>query len=137
MPYRTIKVESVFLELRLKGIRLTDAQHAVLDRLQNQTRRVDDPCISVACVFRDAGGPLFFGWLSGTDEIRNIVNSAAVKALRDALENEVAAVALKILVEYQVADIAGALPKSTEDGRGSDRVAPSLLPSGLVTATIR
>ena len=35
------------------------------------------------------------------------VKSAAVKALRDALENEVAALVLKILVEYQVADIAG------------------------------
>ena len=39
--------------------------------------------------------------------VENIVNSAAVKALRDALENEVAALVLKILVEYQVADIAG------------------------------
>jgi hypothetical protein len=29
------------------------------------------------------------------------------KALRDALENEVAALVLKVLVEYQVADIAG------------------------------
>jgi hypothetical protein len=38
---------------------------------------------------------------------QNIVNSAAVKALRDAFENEVAALVLKLLVEYQVADIAG------------------------------
>ena len=41
------------------------------------------------------------------NEFQNIVKSAAVKALRDALENEVAALVLKILVEYQVADIAG------------------------------
>ena len=40
-------------------------------------------------------------------EFQNIVKSAAVKALRGALENEVAALVLKILVEYQVADIAG------------------------------
>jgi hypothetical protein len=40
-------------------------------------------------------------------EFQNIVNSAATRALRDALENEVAALVLKILVEYQVADIAG------------------------------
>jgi hypothetical protein len=40
-------------------------------------------------------------------EFQNIVKSAAVKALRDALENEVAALVLKILVEYQVAYIAG------------------------------
>jgi len=40
-------------------------------------------------------------------EFQIIVKSAAVKALRDALENEVAALVLKILVEYQVADIAG------------------------------
>jgi hypothetical protein len=40
-------------------------------------------------------------------EFQNIVTSAAVKALRDALENEVAALVLKLLVEYQVADIAG------------------------------
>ena len=40
-------------------------------------------------------------------EFQNIVNSAAVKALRDAFENEVAALVLKLLVEYQVADIAG------------------------------
>ena len=39
--------------------------------------------------------------------LQNIVKSAAVKALRDALENEVAARVLKLLVEYQVADIAG------------------------------
>jgi len=41
------------------------------------------------------------------NEFQNIVHSAAVKALRDALENEVAVLVLKILVEYQVADIAG------------------------------
>ena len=41
------------------------------------------------------------------NDFQNIVKSAAVKALRDALENEVAALVLKILVEYQVADIAG------------------------------
>ena len=41
------------------------------------------------------------------NEFQNIVKSAAVKALRDALENEVAALVLKILVEYQVADVAG------------------------------
>lgn len=35
------------------------------------------------------------------------VQNAASKALRDALKNEVAALVLKILVEYQVADIAG------------------------------
>ena len=40
-------------------------------------------------------------------EFQNIVNSAAVKALRGALENEVAALVLKLLVEYQVEDIAG------------------------------
>jgi len=40
-------------------------------------------------------------------EFQNIVKSAAVKALRGALENEVAALVLKLLVEYQVADIAG------------------------------
>ena len=40
-------------------------------------------------------------------EFQNIVKSAAVQALRDALENDVAALVLKILVEYQVADIAG------------------------------
>jgi len=37
----------------------------------------------------------------------SLLKSAAVKALLDALENEVAALVLKILVEYQVADIAG------------------------------
>jgi DNA-binding transcriptional MerR regulator len=41
------------------------------------------------------------------NEFQGIVKSAAVKALRDALENEVALLVLKILVEYQVADIAG------------------------------
>ena len=34
-------------------------------------------------------------------------NQAAVEALLDVLENEVAALVLKILVKYQVADIAG------------------------------
>jgi hypothetical protein len=33
-------------------------------------------------------------------EFQNIVKSAAVNALRDVLENEVAALVLKILVEY-------------------------------------
>jgi F0F1-type ATP synthase membrane subunit b/b' len=40
-------------------------------------------------------------------EFKNIVGSAAHQALRDLLENEVAALVLKLLVEYQVADIAG------------------------------
>jgi len=39
--------------------------------------------------------------------IQATCDRAAVKALRDALENEVAALVLKILVKYQVADIAG------------------------------
>ena len=39
--------------------------------------------------------------------IQATCDRAAVKALRDDLENEVAALVLKILVEYQVADIAG------------------------------
>jgi hypothetical protein len=48
---------------------------------------------------------------SANENIRNhfetIVRNAAIEELRKVLENEVAALVLKILVEYQVADIAG------------------------------
>src|SRR4030095_17106843 len=40
-------------------------------------------------------------------EFQKIVKSAAVKALRDALEDEVALLVLKILVEYRAAAVAG------------------------------
>jgi hypothetical protein len=76
------------------------AKAIVIERLDSYVRRTEAIAARVRRQVDSANGSI-------RSEFQNIVNSAAVKALRDALENEVAALVLKILVEYQVADIAG------------------------------
>jgi hypothetical protein len=72
----------------------------VIERLDSYVQRTEAIAARVRQQVDSANGSI-------RSEFQNIVKSAAVKALRDALENEVAALVLKILVEYQVADIAG------------------------------
>jgi hypothetical protein len=76
------------------------AKAIVIERLDSYVQRHEAIAARVRQQVESANGSI-------RSEFQNIVNSAAVKALRDALENEVAALVLKILVEYQVADIAG------------------------------
>jgi hypothetical protein len=72
----------------------------VIERLDTYVQRTEAIAARVRQQVDSANGSI-------RSEFQNIVNNAAVRALRDALENEVAALVLKILVEYQVADIAG------------------------------
>jgi hypothetical protein len=76
------------------------AKAIVIERLDSYVQRTEAIAARVRQQVDSANGSI-------RGEFQNIVNSAAVKALRDALENEVALLVLKILVEYQVADIAG------------------------------
>jgi len=76
------------------------AKAIVIERLDLYVQRTEAIAARVRQQVDSANGSI-------RSEFQNIVKSAAVKALHDALENEVAAVVLKILVEYQVADIAG------------------------------
>src|SRR4029453_12805113 len=76
------------------------AKAIVIERLDSYVQRTEAIAARVRQQVDSANGSI-------RGEFQNIVNSAAVKALRGALENEVAALVLKILVEYQVADIAG------------------------------
>jgi hypothetical protein len=78
----------------------TDSMAIVIERLDSYVQRTEAIAARVRQQVESANGSI-------RSEFQNIVNSAAVKALRDALENEVAALVLKLLVEYQVADIAG------------------------------
>jgi hypothetical protein len=76
------------------------AKAIVIERLDSYVQRTEAIAARVRQQVDSANGSI-------RSEFQNIVKSAAVKALRDALENEVAALVLKLLVEYQVADIAG------------------------------
>ena len=76
------------------------AKAIVIERLDSYVQRTEAMAGRVRQQVESANGSI-------RSEFQNIVNSAAVKALRGALENEVAALVLKLLVEYQVADIAG------------------------------
>jgi hypothetical protein len=76
------------------------AKIIVIERLDSYVQRTEAIAARVRQQVESANGSI-------RSEFQNIVNSAAVKALRGALENEVAALVLKLLVEYQVADIAG------------------------------
>jgi hypothetical protein len=76
------------------------AKAIVIERLDTYVQRTEAIAARVRQQVDSANGSI-------RSEFQNIVKSAAVKALRDALENEVAALVLKLLVEYQVADIAG------------------------------
>jgi len=76
------------------------AKAIVIERLDLYVQRTEAIAARVRQQVDSANGSI-------SSEFQNIVKSAAVKALRDALENEVAALVLKLLVEYQVADIAG------------------------------
>ena len=76
------------------------AQNVVIDRLDDYVKRTEAIAARVQQQVNSAREGV-------RNEFKNTVNSAATKALRDSLENEVAAIVLKILVEYQVADIAG------------------------------
>jgi hypothetical protein len=93
------------------------AKAIVIERLGSYVQRTEAIAARVRQQLDSANGSI-------RSEFQNIVNSAAVKALRGALENEVAALVLKILVEYQVADIAGTQSKSTEHQARSSSVAP-------------
>jgi hypothetical protein len=93
------------------------AKAIVIERLDSYVQRTEAIAARVRQQVDSANGSI-------RSEFQNIVNSAAVKALRGALENEVAALVLKILVEYQVADIAGTQSKSTEHQARSSSVAP-------------
>jgi len=72
----------------------------VIERLDSYVQRTEAIAARVRQQVDSANGSI-------RSEFQNVVKSAAVKALRDALENEVAALVLKILVAYQVADIVG------------------------------
>ncbi len=80
------------------------AQAVVIERLDSYVQRNEEIATRIQQQVNRAN-----------EHIRNhfetIVRNAAIKALRDALENEVAALVLRILVDYQVADIAGDLIK--------------------------
>ena len=76
------------------------AKAIVIERLDSYVQRTEAIAARVRQQVESANGSI-------PSEFQNIVRSAAVKALRDALENEVAALVLELLVEYQVADIAG------------------------------
>jgi hypothetical protein len=76
------------------------AKAIVMERLDSYVQRTETIARRVQQQVDRASGSI-------RSEFQKIVKSAAVNALRDALENEVAALVLKILVEYQVADIAG------------------------------
>ena len=76
------------------------AKAIVIERLDSYVQRTEAITARVRQQVDSANGSI-------RSEFQNIVNSAAVKALRGALENEVAALVLEILVEYQAADIAG------------------------------
>ena len=76
------------------------AKAIVIDRLDSYVQRTEAIAARVRQQVESANGSI-------PSEFQNIVRSAAVKALRDAVENEVAALVLELLVEYQVADIAG------------------------------
>ena len=75
------------------------AKAIVIERLDSYVQRTETIARRVQQQVDSANGSI-------RSEFQNIVNSTTVKALRDALENEVAAFVLKLLVEYQVADIA-------------------------------
>jgi hypothetical protein len=77
-----------------------EAKEIVIERLDSYVQRTEAIAARVRQQVDSANGSI-------RSEFQNIVKSAAVQALRDALENEVAALVLKILVEYQVADVAG------------------------------
>ena len=76
------------------------AKAIVIERLDSYVQRTEAVAARVRQRVDSANGSI-------RSEFQNLVKSAAVKALPDALENEVAAFVLKLLVEYQVADIAG------------------------------
>jgi hypothetical protein len=76
------------------------AKAIVIDRLDDYVKRTEAIAARVQQQVDNAHGNI-------RSEFQNTVNSAAKKALRDSLENEVAALVLKLLVEYQVADIGG------------------------------
>ena len=76
------------------------AKRIVIDKLDGHVQRTEAIAARVQQQVDNAHGNI-------RSEFQNIVNGAAKKALRDVLENEVASLVLKLLVEYQVADIAG------------------------------
>jgi hypothetical protein len=76
------------------------AKAVVIDRLDESVKRTEAIADRVQQQLDEASKNI-------RAEFQNTVGSAAHQALRDVLENEVAAIVLKILVEYQVADIAG------------------------------
>jgi hypothetical protein len=76
------------------------AKAIVIERLDSYVQRTEAIAARVRQQVDSANG-------SVRSEFQNIVKSAAAKTLRDALQDEVAALVLKILVEYKVADIAG------------------------------